>query len=292
MIYNKFGNTGLEVSALGFGAGEIGDFNIDEKSVEKILNFALDNGINLIDTARGYYASEDRIGRFISNRRKEFILSTKVGYGIENEPDWSYNSVVKGVEDALVKLKTDYIDIVHLHSCSIEILNKGEVIEALLKTKKEGKIRFAAFSGENEELKFAVECGYFDSIQTSFNICDQNNFKYIFPVTNTKGIGVIAKRSIANAPWLYSEQPYGKYVEEYWKRWQKMGFRKSENWFDKALRFTAFSKGVDCSIVGTTSIEHLKQNINYINNGDLSNQDRNYIMQKYSEYDNNWLGQV
>jgi aryl-alcohol dehydrogenase-like predicted oxidoreductase len=150
MIYNKFGNTGLEVSALGFGAGEIGDFNIDEKSVEKILNFALDNEINLIDTARGYYASEDRIGRFISNRRKEFILSTKVGYGIENEPDWSYSSVVKGVEEALVKLKTDYIDIVHLHSCSLEILNKGEVIEALLKTKKKEKLDLPPFQAKTK----------------------------------------------------------------------------------------------------------------------------------------------
>ncbi|MCL6494566.1 MAG: aldo/keto reductase [Ignavibacterium sp.] len=83
MIYRKFGNTDLQVSAIGFGAGEIGDYNLPDSEVEKLLNTALDLGINLIDTARGYYASEERIGKFISHRRGEFILSTKVGYGID-----------------------------------------------------------------------------------------------------------------------------------------------------------------------------------------------------------------
>lgn len=133
----------------------------------------MDLGINLIDTARGYYASEERIGKYISYRRKEFILSTKVGYSIEGYADWSYDIILAGVDNALRLMKTDYIDIVHLHSCDLNSLQRGEVIEALNKTIEQGKVRVAAYSGENEELKFAVDSNKFGSVQTSINICDQ-----------------------------------------------------------------------------------------------------------------------
>ena len=292
MIYNSFGKTDLKVSVLGFGAGEIGDFAIEDKKVDEILNFTLDNGINLIDTARGYYASEDRIGRFIARRRKEFVLSTKLGYGIDGETDWSYNCILKGVEEALKLLRTDYLDIVHLHSCELDTLQRGEVISALLKTKEEGKVRCAAYSGENEALLYAVNSGVFDSVQTSFNICDQRSLNNVLPVTIKKGIAVIAKRSIANAPWLYNEQPYGKYVEEYWKRFTKMGINRPFNWFETALRFTAFTKGITTCIVGTTNINHLKHNIDYINLGPLHDNDYSLIRESFIKNDNNWVGQV
>jgi Aldo/keto reductase family. len=70
-------------------------------------------------------------------------------------------------------MKTDYLDIVHLHSCNLDVLKSGEVIEALHKTVEQGKVKIAAYSGENEELKFAVDSNSFGSIQTSVNICDQ-----------------------------------------------------------------------------------------------------------------------
>src|SRR5262244_1850636 len=96
----RFGNTGLTVSALGYGAGQIGDLRIDEKDVERILNSVLDCGITLIDTARGYGASEERIGKHISHRRHEFVLSTKVGYGIPGYSDWTYDCIKAGVDEA------------------------------------------------------------------------------------------------------------------------------------------------------------------------------------------------
>ncbi len=269
MIYRNFGNTELKISALGFGAGEIGDFAISEKDSEKILNTVLDLGINLIDTARGYYASEERIGKYISNRRKEFILSTKVGYGIEGYADWSYDIILAGVDNALRLMKTDYLDIVHLHSCDLNTLKRGEVIEALHKTIEQGKVKVAAYSGENEELKFAVDSNAFGSIQTSVNICDQIDIDGSIKKAKEKNMGVIAKRPIANAPWRFSERPVGRYVEEYWQRWKTMNLPESENWSDTFLRFTVFANGVDTAIVGTTNIEHLKLNINIIEKGPL-----------------------
>jgi len=292
MIYRNFGNTGLNVSALGFGAGEIGDYAVSEKDSETILNKVLDLGINLIDTARGYFASEERIGKYISHRRSEFVLSTKVGYGIDGYSDWSYDIITAGVENALKLLKTDYLDIVHLHSCDLDTLKRGDVINALQKTIEQGKVRVAAYSGENEELKFAVNSNSFGSIQTSINICDQIDLDDSIKQAKEKGIGVIAKRPIANAPWRFSERPYGNYCEEYWHRWKTMNLPQQENWLDTFLRFSVFANGVDTAIVGTTKIEHLKSNIRIIEQGPLDSELNNLILESFKNHNNNWAGEV
>ena len=148
MELRNFADTGIKVSTLGFGAGQIGDHSISEIEIEKILNTILDYGINLIDTARSYGCSEERIGRHLSHRRSEFILSTKIGYGIEGYKDWTYDCITAGIETALQTLRTDYIDIVHFHSCPIETLQNTNVIEALNKAVEAGKVRVAAYSGK------------------------------------------------------------------------------------------------------------------------------------------------
>ena len=74
-----FGDTGLTVPVLGFGAGGIGDPALSERDAETLLNSVLDLGVGLIDTARSYGLSEERIGRHLARRRGDFVLSTKVG---------------------------------------------------------------------------------------------------------------------------------------------------------------------------------------------------------------------
>jgi aryl-alcohol dehydrogenase-like predicted oxidoreductase len=292
MIYRTFGNTGLKLSALGFGAGEIGDYAVSEKDSEKILNTALDLGINFIDTARGYFASEERIGKYISHRRNDFILSTKVGYDIEGYQNWSYEIILAGVDNALRLMKTDYLDIVHLHSCDLNILKRSEVIEALNKTIEQGKVKIAAYSGENEELKFATDSNSFGSIQTSVNICDQIDLDGSIKQAKEKGMGVIAKRPIANAPWRFSERPVGHYCEEYWHRWKTMNLPEQENWQDTFLRFSGFAYGVDTAIVGTTNIEHLKSNIKIVEKGPVESELNNLIVERFKAHNQNWRGEV
>jgi aryl-alcohol dehydrogenase-like predicted oxidoreductase len=289
MIYRDFGNTGLKVSALGFGAGQIGDYNIPEKQVEYLLNIALDSGINLIDTARGYYASEERIGKYISHRRNEFILSTKVGYGIEGFQDWTFDIIIAGVDEALRKLRTDYIDIVHLHSCTLDILKQGEVIDALHKTVESGKVRVSAYTGENEELKFAVDSNSFGSIMTSVNICDQVDIDGSIKSAREKGMGVIAKRPLANAPWRFAERPYGNYAETYWLRWKEMNLPEINDWQDTFIRFSAYTDGVDSAILGTTNIDHLKESISSIEKGPLPDDLYKLIRNSFNM---DWRGEI
>jgi len=289
----KFGKDGPEVTITGFGAGHIGSDQQEEKEVEKLLNEILDLGINFIDTARAYGLSEKRIGKYLSHRRNEFILSTKVGYDVQWNPDWSYNAIYGGIDQALQLLRTDYIDIVHLHSCSKEILLRGEVILALEKAKKDGKVRQMAFSGENEALEYAMDTGCFDSIQCSVNICDQRGISKFFPKTSKLGLGVIAKRPIANAPWRYAEPPVGHYSEEYWHRFKKMNIElQGIDLADMAIRFTAFTPGVSTCILGSSNIEHIKQGINAVEKGPLNKEILDYLQNKFRENDDNWVGLI
>lgn len=218
MEYRLIKPLGKKVSAIGFGAGQIGGSEYSEKEAEILLNQILDLGINFIDTARGYGLSEERIGRYLSHRRAEYILSTKVGYMVEGRADWTYDCVQAGVDQALRQLRTDTIDIVHLHSCSRNILEHNRVIDALEEAKTAGKIRAIAYSGENEDLEWALRSKRFDSFMASLNICDQRILDEALPAMIRENKGFIAKRPIANACWRFNDRPVGDYAEEYWHR--------------------------------------------------------------------------
>ncbi|MDP7612348.1 MAG: aldo/keto reductase, partial [Dehalococcoidia bacterium] len=144
MKKNMLGKTGLEVSRLGIGLSEIG-FNFtsnDFSMAEKVLNVALDEGINFLDTAACYGISEETIGLAVAHRRSDYVLATKAGHYLprgEGE-DWTYELITKSIERSLLRLKTDYLDLVQLHSCDTSVLEKGEVIRSLLDAKAAGKV--------------------------------------------------------------------------------------------------------------------------------------------------------
>ena len=293
MQQNAFGNTGMKVSALGFGAGQIGADSLDESAAAALLNTVLDCGITLIDTARGYGLSEERIGRHLAHRRSEFVISTKVGYGIAGKTDWTYDCVVAGIDEALGRLKTDVIDIVHLHSCPLATLNAGDVIHALLRAKEQGKIRVAAYSGENAELAWAIQSGQFGSVECSVNLFDQHSLQNDLPRAATAGMGVIAKRPLGNAPWRYAERPVGDYCETYWERMRALNYDTQDMaWDEFALRFSAFAPGVCSAIVGTASADNLIRNVAIVKNGPLEADATRHIDQQYQHASKNWPGQI
>lgn len=292
MQIRDFGTTGIKVSALGYGAGHLGDDSISEKQAEHLLNSAVDLGIRLFDTARGYQRSEERIGKYLSHRRKDLIFSTKVGYGIPGVQDWTYDCVVAGVREAMQLMQTDYLDIVHLHSCPAETLRQGAVIDALQHMVEQGSVRVGAYSGENEHLALAIDSGRFRSLQCSINVCDQRVLDGSLPRAKQHGLGVIAKRPVANAPWRYAECPVGRYAEEYWKRWKTMNLDFGMDWQELALRFTAFTWGVDSCIVGTTDAVHLRQNAESIDKGILPEPIVSELRSAFRKNDHDWIGQV
>ncbi|MBW8846997.1 MAG: aldo/keto reductase [Burkholderiales bacterium] len=269
MILNPLGHTGLNISALGFGAMHINDERTSEAEAGALLNHVLDEGVNLIDTARGYGLSEERIGRHLAHRRKEFVLSTKVGYGVEGVPDWTYDCIVRGVERALKLMKTDWLDIVHLHSCPLHVLQQGDVTRALNDCRAAGKLRVAAYSGDNAEIDFAIESGAFGSLQTSVSLCDQAHLQHRAARADHAGIGVIAKRPLAGAVWRFAERPSDFAEGHYWDRFQAMGLQRQDDWADVALRFAAFHTGAASAIVGTARSRNLQHNLAAIARGPL-----------------------
>ncbi len=273
----KFGATDLTVTVLGFGGAEIGYQQVEQSTVDRLINSALDAGLNVIDTAECYAGSEEAIGKAVASRRKDYHLFTKVGHMEQGDAGWTAASIEKSIERSLERLRTDHVDLVQLHSCGREILEKGECIAALEKAKKAGKTRYIGYSGDSAAALYAVECGRFDALQTSVNIADQECIELTLPKARAKSMGVIAKRPIANAVWRHDEEPKDGYVVDYWKRLRKLNYdftrgdaRASsgpEGAAGIALRFTLAVPGVDVAIVGTTKPERWKQNADLLREG-------------------------
>jgi aryl-alcohol dehydrogenase-like predicted oxidoreductase len=289
----QFGSTGLMVSALGYGGGHIGSGDLTEKQAERLLNAVVDAGITFIDTARSYGLSEERIGRYLcEKRREEITVSTKVGYGVEGVPDWSFDAVYRGIDEARARLRTDVIDVVHLHSCDAATIETGAVTEALHRAREEGKIRVAAYSGENEDLRQAIYSRAFGAAQASVNIFDQKVLYSTLPLAKQQYMGFIAKRPLGNAPWRFKEPPTGHYCETYWHRMQTMGLDFGAHWAEIALRFTVFRFGVDTAIVGSTSIKHIHENIAMTNKGRLVDDLLYLVSSRFAKREDNWDGQI
>jgi aryl-alcohol dehydrogenase-like predicted oxidoreductase len=283
----QFGNTGLDVSIVGLGAGQIGESDVTEAEAAEVLNGALDLGVTLIDTAASYGLSEERIGRHLGARKDEFVLSTKGGPKINGQRDWSPDSVLASIERSLRLTRSERIDIFYLHSCPIGILRRGDLQETLDQAVTAGKIRVAGYSGDNEHLAFAADSGRFGSIETSVNIADQWNLRNV--LGRRPELGVIAKRPIANAPWRFAERPAGNYAELYWERLQILDFDPGElDWAEFALRFTAYAPGVHTAIVGTAKLSHLRHNITAATQGPLPDQILEDIDRAWRKVGSDW----
>jgi aryl-alcohol dehydrogenase-like predicted oxidoreductase len=283
----------LAVSSLGLGAGQVGDASLSEAQAGQLLNAALDLGITLIDTARGYGLSEERIGRHLKHRRSEFVLSTKVGYGIEGLPDWTGETITAGVDAALQRLQTDVLDIVHLHSCGLDVLQRGDVVEALLRARERGKLRIAAYSGENEALAWAIASGHFGGVECSVNLFDQGSLSPLLEQAQQRGMGVIAKRPLGNAPWRFAERPVGDYAEVYWERMQALAIdRGGLPWDELALRFTLAQAPVSSAIAGTGSLAHLRRNAELAALGPLPGEQAQALRARFAEVGAGWRGEV
>ena len=296
MQLRSFGQTGLEVPILGFGAMQAGGAHLSDAEAARLLNLALDLGLTLVDTARSYGLSEQRIGRHLARRRDEFVLSTKVGYDVPGLPDWTFDCVVAGVDAARDRLRTDVIDIVHLHSCGIDVLDSSGVADALEHCRAAGKLRLAAYSGDGAALRYAISSGAFGAVQASVNLCDQQALRP-FREARACGLGTIAKRPLAGQPWRFAAPPDEPAHAEYWRRFALLrnefdGIGVGDDWEALALRFAAYAPGVDCVIVGGTNFRHLERNRAAVAAGPLEPGQHAAIKAAFDRIGAGWQGQI
>ncbi len=236
----------LNVSPIGFGAFKIGRnegikypdaYELpDDGATEKLLNGVLDLGINCIDTAPAYGSSEERIGRFIGHRRKEYVLSTKVGETFadgRSTYDFSDRAVRAGVHRSLTRLKSDVLDMVFVHAGreDVRVLKNTAVVPTLQALRDDGLIRFLGFSGYTPDA-FELALEWADAIMVEYNPAEQSA-EPIVDAAARRGTAVFAKKGLGS----------GRLAA------------------DESIRFVLSNAGVTCQLVGSLSIEHLRENV-------------------------------
>lgn len=298
METRQLGSTDIHVSVLGFGGSEIGFEGMSQKTVTRLLNTALDAGLNVIDTAECYEQSEELIGQAVAGRRKDCYLLTKCGHpdGYET-PDWRPASLLQSIERSLHRLQTDYLDVIQLHSCSEAELRKGDAIEALQRARERGYARHIGYSGDGHAARYAVECGQFETLQVSISIADQEALNLVLPLARKHQLGVIAKRPLANAVWKSKKKPDDEYYHTYWERLRVLDYdflhATMSDAVAIALRFTLSIPGVHTAIVGTTKIGRFTENATKLGVGPLPAAQFDKICARWREAaDPTWVGQI
>jgi len=276
----ELGRTGLPVTMLGYGAMELRGAprgrDVSEAQAETILNAVLDAGINYIDTSIDYGLSEERIGHYIAHRRAEYYLASKCGClvgaaqapaGQRNAHVFTRDNVIKGVEQSLARMKTDYIDVVQFHaSPSKETLEEHGALEALLELKAAGKVRFVGISATLPHLLDHIAAGVFDVFQIPYSAVEREHEAAIAAASEA-GAGIVVRGGAAKG---------GPSAEKrsgwQWDRWRQahlddlldgmspMGF---------ILRFTFTNPDLDTTIVGTVNPAHLQSNLDALQQGPL-----------------------
>jgi aryl-alcohol dehydrogenase-like predicted oxidoreductase len=270
---NSLGRTGLSVTKLGYGAMEVrgpriwGGRPIEDAEAEQILNSVVDNGINFIDTANDYGRSEEYIGRFLSHRRDEFILATKCGCTVvrrdESTDDtphvWTKENLLRGLNESLERMRTDYVDVMQLHNPSVEQCESGDLVTALQEMKEQGKVRWIGISATHPHLETYIGWRVFDSFQIPYSALEREHEELIQAASDS-GAGVIVRGGVARG-----EPGAGLRNKDRWARWEAAGLddllNEGETPTSFLLRFTNAHRGMNTNIVGTMNVDHLKENI-------------------------------
>lgn len=268
----ELGRTGLSVTALSYGAMEIRGAprgrDVSEKQSETILNAVLDAGINYIDTSVDYGLCEERIGKYISHRRSEFYIASKCGCvvggapapaGQRNPHVFTPENIVAGVEQSLRRMKIDYMDVVQFHSSpSQKTLEENGAVEALVKLKEEGKIRFIGTSSTLPNITDHIEMGVFDVFQIPYSALERQHEDSIAKAAEA-GSGTVIRGGVAKgAP---SE---GKRSGDAWDVWQEGNLDELLDGMSRMefmMRFTLSNPSLHTAIVGTINPDHLKDNV-------------------------------
>jgi L-galactose dehydrogenase len=281
MRYRKLGRTGLELSVLGFGASPLGDVFSVTDPVERNLavHYAIERGINFFDVSPyyGITLAEQRLGVALAGVRHKVILATKCGrYGREDF-DFSAPTVTAGVEDSLLRLKTDYIDLLQVHDVEFGDVDQiiHETLPALRKLQQQGKARYIGITGYClQTLACIAQAAPVDSI---LSYCRHNLFvrdmdTILLPLAEAQSIGLINASPLhmgilspsAVPAWHPAPEPVraaGRRANEICKVY---GLPLAE----VALRFCLGHPTVASTLVGMSTVSQVEENLCALEPGD------------------------
>ncbi|WP_044340104.1 aldo/keto reductase [Rossellomorea aquimaris] len=302
MEKRQIGNSDLFVSKMGLGCMSLGT---EEKAAKEIVQHALKNGINYLDTADLYDfgQNEEIVGKAIREVRDDVILATKVGNRWDDVEDgWRWDpskSYIKSaVKKSLSRMKVDYIDLYQLHGGTIED-HFEETIEAFEELKSEGLIRHYGISSIRPNvIKRFLMSSSIESVMMQYSLLDRRPEEWMDLLDENK-VGVIARGPLAKG--LLSEKMLSKasakmkengYLDYSYQELQetiesihgKMGDTRSMN--ELALQYDLAHDSVAAVIPGASSIQQLQENIDAVNASPLSPEEVDILKQltKLSRY--------
>jgi aryl-alcohol dehydrogenase-like predicted oxidoreductase len=256
---------------LGYGGAPIGFRPTANRSADiSLLQRAVDLGINFFDTAPDYRASEALLGEALHGRRADVILATKCGRvqswngrAWDLYEDWSETGVLQTIDRSLRCLRTDYLDLVQLHSPPLWALEDGAALRGLMKAQAAGKVRQLGLSSEGATAWRGLELGAFATLQVSYSILQQEAGGGLLPAAAAQGMGLIIKQPLANAVLLMRSRPDHPDWSWKWDVCQRMDWGELDVAGDRlalALRWLLADPLVSTAIVGTSKRAHLEAN--------------------------------
>src|SRR4029450_4403035 len=271
----ELGRTGLQVTMLGYGAMELRGAprgrHVTEEQAATILHAVLDAGINYIDTSIDYGVSEERIGRYIADRRSEYYLASKCGWFVGATPappaqrHPPRDNTPAGVEQSLARMHADYLDVVQFHSSpSRQTLEEQGALETVLDLKRSGTVRFIGMSGTLPNLADHIAMGVFDVFQIPYSAVEREHEALITAAAEA-GAGVVIRGGAAKGT-----PTEGKQAGVQWDRWQQIhldDLLDGMTPMEFILRFTFTHPALHTNIVGTINPSHLQHNVSVLLQG-------------------------
>ena len=268
------GRTGLDVTTLGFGAMELRGAPtgpaITDPDANRLLNSVLDEGINFIDTSIDYGRSEELIGTFISHRRSEYVLASKCGCvpgsAMGGQHVHTADNIRNGVEHSLRTMRTDHLDLVQFHrSLSRDEFDAEGALTEALTLRDEGKVRFVGVSAVLPTLDDQIDMGVFDAFQIPYSAL-QREHEDVITRASDAGMGIIIRGGVARgAPEDWGGRRYymvaNETMRDYWETAKLDELLDGMSRTAFMLRLTLSHPGLDTTIVGTSSPEHLRDNL-------------------------------
>ncbi|MFV7234286.1 aldo/keto reductase [Flavobacterium sp. ZB4R12] len=206
MNYRRLGKTDFEISEISLGTWQVGGkwgspFN--DKTADQLINTAIDNGVNFIDTADVYEngLSETAVGRVVRSRSERIYVATKCGRHINPHVNEGYLPKVlqKFVEDSLRRTGLETLDLIQLHCPPTEVFYRPEIFEMFDRLKEQGKILNLGVSVEKvEEGLKAIEFPNVTTVQIIFNLFRQRPAELFFKEALKRDIGIIARVPLAS----------------------------------------------------------------------------------------------
>lgn len=319
MNYRRLGKTNFNISEISLGTWQVGGkwgSGFNDVLAEKIINEAIDSGINFIDTADVYEAglSEAAVGRVVKSRSEDIFVATKCGRQINPHINEGYTPKIlrKYVEDSLKNTGLDCLDLIQLHCPPTEVYYRPEIFELFDRLKDEGKIKNLGISVEKvEEALKGIEFSNVTTVQIIYNMFRQRPAEKFFSEAKKKDIGIIVRVPLASgllSGKFSNDTQFHKEDHRFFNRdgaafdkgetfagipyeiglkavaELKTVFPNTENLAPIALRWILDTPEVSCIIPGASKKEHLLSNITATELDTLTNEQVEKVNAIYNAY--------